>query len=92
MPGWDLFSSVISARIGRFALEADPAALHKLDAAAAVERILIAFGTLTLEAGTIAMTRLVIGEARAYAEFFEIAIRRTSQAMEAALPGSAPED
>lgn len=85
----DLFSSVISERIGRFALEADPAALDKLDAAAAVERILIAFGTLTLEAGTIAMTRLVIGEARAFPEigasFFEIAIRRTSQAMEAAL-------
>jgi hypothetical protein len=54
-----------------------------------VERILIAFGALTLEAGTIAMTRLVIGEARAFPEigaaFFETAILRTSHAMETAL-------
>ncbi len=84
-----LFTGVISERIGRFVLEADHVALDKLDAEAALERILIAFGTLTLEAGTIAMTRLVIGEARAFPEigaaFSEMAIQRTSQAMEATL-------
>src|ERR1700742_1084497 len=85
----DLFNTVIDERIGRFVFEADHAALDELDATAAVERILIAFGTLTLEAGTIAMTRLVIGEARAFPEigaaFFETAILRTSHAMETAL-------
>src|SRR4051794_39662495 len=85
----DLFNNVISERIGRFVLEADHVALDQLDATAALERMLIAYGTLTLEPGTIAMTRLVIGEARAFPEigaaFFDIAIRRTSEAMEAAL-------
>ena len=85
----DLFNSVISERIGQFVWEADHLALDQLDAETALERILIAFGMLTLEPGTIAMTRLVIGEARVFPEigaaFYEMAIRRTSQAMEAAL-------
>jgi len=85
----DLFSSVISDRIGQFVIEADLAALDKLDAEAAIERMLTVFGALTLEPRTIAMTRLVIGESVAFpeigADFYVDAIRRTSQAMETAL-------
>ena len=82
----DLFASVIADRIGRFVLEYDLTRLDSLDAAAALERMLTLFGTLTLEPRTIALTRLVLGESRAFPEvgaaFYEGAIMRTSQAME----------
>jgi len=82
----DLFASVISDRIERFVPEIDFAALDSLDAASAIERMLTVFGGLTLEPRTIELTRLVIGECRAFPEvgaaFYENAIRRTSQAME----------
>jgi AcrR family transcriptional regulator len=82
----DLFADVIADRIGRFVLEYDLSRLDSLDAAAALERMLTVFGTLTLEPRTIALTRLVIGESRAFPEvgaaFYENAILRTSQAME----------
>jgi AcrR family transcriptional regulator len=82
----DLFADVIADRIGRFVLEYDLSRLDCLDAAAALERMLTVFGTLTLEPRTVALTRLVIGESRAFPEvgaaFYENAILRTSQAME----------
>ena len=85
----DLFASVINDRIGQFVLEADPDALDELDAATALERILTVFGVLNLEPRTVAMSRLVIGESRAFPEigaaFYVNAIQRTSQAMEEAL-------
>jgi AcrR family transcriptional regulator len=85
----ELFRSVVSDRIGRFVLESHLDGLDSLDAAEALERILTAFGMLTLEAGTIAITRLVIGECGAFPEigaaFYEGAIKRTSEAMEGAL-------
>lgn len=85
----DLFGSVISDRIERFIPEIDFAALNSLDAATAIERMLTIFGSLTLEPRTIELTRLVIGEGRAFPEvgaaFYENAIRRTSKAMEEGL-------
>jgi AcrR family transcriptional regulator len=85
----DLFESVVSARIGRavqeieFEIGVDPDPLQ------VVERMLIGFGELTLEAGTIAINRLVIGESANFPEigktFYERAIKRTSEAMERAL-------
>ena len=82
----DLFASVIADRIGRFVLEYDLSRLDLLDAPTALERMLTVFGTLTLEPRTIALTRLVLGESRAFPEvgaaFYEGAILRTSQAME----------
>jgi AcrR family transcriptional regulator len=85
----DLFGSVISDRIERFIPEIDFAALESLDAATAIERMLTVFGSLTLEPQTIELTRLVIGECRAFPEvgaaFYENAIRRTSKAMEEGL-------
>jgi AcrR family transcriptional regulator len=85
----ELFRSVVSDRIGRFVLESHLDGLDSLDAAEALERILTAFGMLTLEAGTVALTRLVIGECGAFPEigaaFYESAIKRTSEAMEGAL-------
>ena len=87
----ELFRSVVSERIGRFvaALERELNGLDSLDAAEALERMLSAFGALTLEPGTVAMTRLVIGEGGNFPEiaaaFYESAIKRTSDVMERAL-------
>ena len=85
----DLFASVIADRIGRFVVEYDLSRLNSLDAPAALERMLTVFGTLALEPRTVALTRLVIGESRAFpevgAEFYRSAILRTSDAMEEGL-------
>ena len=59
---------MIADRIGRFVLEYDLSRLDSLDAAAALERMLTVFGTLTLEPRTIALTRLVLGECCAFPE------------------------
>jgi AcrR family transcriptional regulator len=81
----DLFKSVISDRIGRFMLAIDPGALDGLGPAQGLERMLVAYGTLTLDEETIAMIRLVLGECDRFPElaatFYEVAIRRTTEAM-----------
>ena len=81
----ELFKSVIANRIGRFMLEIDPEALDHFELTAAVEHILIAFGTLTLDKETIALVRLVIGECDRFPElaatFNEVAVVETSKAM-----------
>jgi AcrR family transcriptional regulator len=81
----ELFKTVISERIGRFMLEVDPAALDVYDLTEAVERILIAFGSLTLNTETIALVRLVIGECDRFPElaatFHEVAVVQTTGAM-----------
>lgn len=81
----ELFKNVISARIGRFMLEIDPEALDAYEMTEAVEHMLIAFGTLTLDKETIALVRLVIGECERFPElaatFHEVAIVQTSRAM-----------
>jgi AcrR family transcriptional regulator len=81
----DLFSSVISDRIGRFMPAIDAGALDAYELTEATERILIAYGTLTLDAETIALIRLVLAEGDRFPElaatFYEDAIVRTSNAM-----------
>jgi AcrR family transcriptional regulator len=81
----DLFKSVVSERIRRFMLEVDADAVDALPLTEALERLLIAYGTLTLNEGTIAMNRLVYGELDRFPEiaaaFFEVAVRRTTDAM-----------
>lgn len=81
----DLFGMVVTDRIGRFMLAIDPADLEALGLTEALERILIAYGTLTLAEETIALYRLVIGESDRFPEiatsFYERAIVRTGLAM-----------
>ena len=81
----DLFNSVVSDRIGRFMPEIDADALDALPLAEALERMLVAYGTLTLSEDTIAINRLVISECDRFPEvaatFYEAAVRRTSKAM-----------
>jgi AcrR family transcriptional regulator len=81
----DLFCSVVSDRISRFMLDIDAAALDTLPVEDALERLLVAYGTLTLNGETIAIYRLVLGESDRFPEisatFYEVAIRRTREAM-----------
>ncbi|WP_046868392.1 TetR/AcrR family transcriptional regulator [Microvirga massiliensis] len=81
----DLFRSVVSDRISRFMLDIDAAALDPLPVEDAFERLLAAYGTLTLNGETIAIYRLVLGESDRFPEiaatFYEVAIGRTTEAM-----------
>ena len=83
----DLLVRVVSDRIGQFMLEIDAEALDGLSTLEALERILIAYGMLTLSQRTIAMQRLVICECDQFPEvataFYQFAIRRTNEAMAA---------
>jgi AcrR family transcriptional regulator len=80
-----LFNMVVEERIGRFMLDIDEAALAGLDLAAALARILTAYGALTLAADTVALNRLVLGESDRFPElgtsFYQRAIRPTHAAM-----------
>src|SRR5690349_16489813 len=82
----DLFRSVVSDRTSRFMLDIDAEALDALPLDKALERMLAAFGTLALDQEAIAMQRLVLGESDRFPElaasFYELAIRRTSEAMQ----------
>jgi AcrR family transcriptional regulator len=81
----ELLTRVVSDRIGQFMLEVDAGALEGLPISEALERMLVAYGTLTLSERTIAMHRLVIRECGQFPEvaaiFYEAAIRRTTEAM-----------
>jgi AcrR family transcriptional regulator len=81
----DLLKSVVSDRIERFMLEIDADLLDGLPLGEALERMLFAYGVLTLSADTIAMNRLVLGEGGRFPEisaaFYEAAVQRTSEAM-----------
>lgn len=74
----DLFGSVVEDRIRRFMLEIDDEIVRGQDLDAGLERILIAFGTLTLSAEVIAINRLVISESERFPEiartFYQSAI------------------
>lgn len=74
----DLFGSVVEDRIRRFLLEIDDDIVRGQDLTAGLERILLAFGTLTLSAEVIAINRLVIGESERFPEiaktFYQSAI------------------
>ncbi len=82
----DLFSSVISDRISRFLLALDPSTLATADLREGLERMLTAYGMLTLSEETVTMTRLVIGESDRFPEiataFYEKAIVTTNTLME----------
>jgi AcrR family transcriptional regulator len=83
----DLLAQVVTDRIGQFMLEIDGDALDALPIAEALERMLIAYGTLTLSHRTIAMHRLVIGECGQFPEiasaFYSLAIRRVNEGIAA---------
>jgi len=82
----DLFSDLISDRIGRFLLALDPTTLAAADLRQGLERMLMAYGMLTLSEDTITMIRLVIGESDRFPEiansFYERAVVRTNTLME----------
>lgn len=81
----DLFKSVISDRIGRFMLAVDEPDGGHLDLVAGLERMLIAYASLTLDPEVIAVYKLVLGECDRFPEvaqaFYEGAVKRTSDAM-----------
>ena len=81
----DLLRKVLSDTIGKFMLDFDAEALDVLPISEALERMLIAYGTLALSDTTIAMNRLVIRECDQFPEvsaaFYEAAILRTMDAM-----------
>ena len=78
----DLFTMVVTDRIGRFLLAIDDRALDAVEPAEALRRILVAYGGLTLSAETIVINRLVIAESDRFPEiataFYEHAIVRTT--------------
>ncbi len=82
----DLFSEVIDRKIGLFILGLDEESLRELEPLEGVERLLTAYGRLTLSLETIIITRLVLSESDRFPEiaalFYEKAISRTSHAME----------
>jgi AcrR family transcriptional regulator len=82
----DLFSSVISEKIGRFFLALDESTLATLDLREGLERMLTAYGMLTLTEETVSMTRLVVGESDRFPEiataFYNRAIIPTNTVME----------
>jgi AcrR family transcriptional regulator len=81
----ELFTSVVSERIGEFMLAIDDEVVGTFDLSAALERILIAYGTLTLDPETIAINRLVVAESDRFPEiaatFYETAIIGTNHAI-----------
>ncbi|ATU93142.1 TetR/AcrR family transcriptional regulator [Phyllobacterium zundukense] len=83
----DLFACMISDRIGRFFLAINPDAPTNEDMRAGLERMLTAYGMLTLSDDTIDIIRLVIGESDRFPElaasFYERAIVKTNAVMEA---------
>jgi AcrR family transcriptional regulator len=83
----DLFKEVVNERISRFMVDIDAVVADAGAVDTALERILTSYGRLTLEAGTVALIRLVLSESDRFPEiaatFFESAIMRTERAMEA---------
>ena len=81
----DLFKSVVSERIGKFMLAIDEQVVGATDMEAALRRILVAYGHLTLEEEPTALIRLVLGECERFPEvghaFYNSAIGRVGQAM-----------
>lgn len=82
----DLFSDVISKTINDYMLASDFEQLAHLPLRESLEKLLIAYGRLTLSNETIIITRLVLSESERFPEiaaaFFAQAIQKTSKAME----------
>ncbi|QFY62539.1 TetR/AcrR family transcriptional regulator (plasmid) [Rhizobium grahamii] len=83
----DLFSALISSRIDGYFLGLDHDTLSGLGLEEGLERLILAYGRLTLSTDTITITRLVLGESDRFPElakvFYEKAMMRTSHVMEA---------
>lgn len=83
----DLLTRVVSEAIGQFMAEADLAALDGVPPREALERVLVAFGTLTLSERAIAIHRLVFAECGEFPEvatvFYETAVRRANDGIAA---------
>jgi AcrR family transcriptional regulator len=81
----ELLQRVLSDAIGKFMIDFDAEALDALPLEEAIERMLIAYGSLTLSNETIAISRLVIRESCQFPEvaaaFYETAILPTTEAM-----------
>jgi len=82
----DLFSAVVERKIELFLTGIDERSLEGLSLREGLERLLIAYGRLTLSLDTIAIVRLVISESGRFPElaavFYKKAVVRTSLAME----------
>ena len=82
----DLFRASVTDRIARFMLAVDEETLVSHDVAAALERLTIEFGNLTLSAETIAIQKLVIAESDRFPElaasFYTDAILATQAVLE----------
>jgi AcrR family transcriptional regulator len=82
----DLFSDLISERIGRFLLAQDASTHGAADFRQGLERMLMAYGMLALADDTVTIMRLVISESDRFPElassFYEQAIVRTNTLME----------
>jgi len=83
----DLLTRVVSDHIGQFMLEIDADALDALSPSEGLERVLVAYGTLTLSQRAIAMYRLVIRESDQFPEvaaaFYQGAICRANEGIAA---------
>ena len=83
----DMFAKVIADRIQSFMLLVDDEALDMDGLVPALQRILAAYGRLTLNDETIAINRLVLAESDRFPEiasvFYETAVMQTNLAIEA---------
>ncbi|HTJ03040.1 MAG TPA: TetR/AcrR family transcriptional regulator [Methylovirgula sp.] len=82
----ELFTAVVARQISEFMLTTDDSILADLPLEEALQQILVAYGTLTLNEETIALFRLVIGESERFPEvaavFYETAITRVGATIE----------
>ena len=80
-----LFKTVVSERIKTFMLAFDEQVVGELELGSALERILVAYGHLTLEKETTAIIRLALSECERFPEigeaFYEGAMGHVSEAM-----------
>lgn len=92
----DLFSEMISTKISRYFLGTDVDSLLSLSLRDGLERLLLAYGRLTLSTETIIITRLVLSESDRFPEiatvFYQQAITRTHRVMEDWLSRQASKD
>jgi AcrR family transcriptional regulator len=78
----ELFRQVVRRKIGTFVVAINALEAGADDVAVGLERLLVAYGTLTLGPEALAINRLVIGESRRFPElgraFYADAVQRTA--------------